>query len=92
MARDMYLQFPGFRDILSKSASQASTLTGLPILSYLTDIDSPQDRPLAESDIAQVCIFVFQYSMAKWVQQLAIAPSGVLGHSLGEIAAAGQLI
>ncbi|KAJ2925849.1 hypothetical protein H1R20_g11245, partial [Candolleomyces eurysporus] len=88
MARDLALRFPSFRCILTEAGAQASFLTGLPILSHLVDLSPPPGRDLSESDVAQVCIFVYQYSVSKWLQDLGLAPCAVLGHSLGEVAAA----
>ena len=34
-------------------------------------------------------MFVYQYSICTWLKQLGVEPQDVLGHSLGEIAAAG---
>ena len=90
MARDLACRFPAFQRIVSEASAQASNITGLPILSYLLDAEAPQARSLSESDIAQVCIFVYQYSVGKWLQDLGLVPCAVLGHSLGEIAAAGK--
>lgn len=89
MARDLAIRFPSFLSIVSEASTQAANITGLPILSYLLDTEAPQARSLSESDIAQVCIFVYQYSVGKWLQDIGLAPCAVLGHSLGEIAAAG---
>ncbi|KAJ3506790.1 hypothetical protein NMY22_g17136 [Coprinellus aureogranulatus] len=88
MARDLAIRFSSFQAIVTDSATQAANITGLPIISYLLDTEPPQARSLSESDIAQVCIFVYQYSVGKWLQDLGLAPCAVLGHSLGEIAAA----
>ncbi|TEB25720.1 ketoacyl-synt-domain-containing protein [Coprinellus micaceus] len=70
MARDLACRFPAFQRIVSEASAQASSITGLPILSYLLDAEAPQARSLSESDIAQVCIFVYQYSVGKWLQDL----------------------
>ena len=90
MASDLISRYPGFKDILDSAASAASMLSGFPISSFLVDAEtSTCDLTIDNSQIAQICIFVYQYSICTWLKQLGIEPQAVLGHSLGEIAAAG---
>ena len=90
MASDLIARYPGFKDILDSAASAASMLSGYPISSFLVDAETPScDLAIDNSQVAQICIFVYQYSICTWLKQLGIEPQAVLGHSLGEIAAAG---
>ena len=89
MASDLTARYPGFRDILDSAASAASMLSGYPISSFLVDAETSCDLAIDNSQVAQICIFVYQYSICTWLRQLGIEPHAVLGHSLGEIAAAG---
>ena len=89
MASDLIPRYPGFKDILDSAASAASMLSGYPILSFLVDSETSCDLAIDNSQVAQICIFVYQYSICTWLKQLGIEPQAVLGHSLGEIAAAG---
>ena len=89
MASDLIVQCPGFKDILDPAASAASTLSGYPISSFLVDAETSCHLAIDNGQVAQICIFVYQYSVCTWLKQLGIEPQAVLGHSLGEIAAAG---
>ena len=91
MASGLIARYPGFKDILDSSASAASMLSGYPISSFLVDTETPSYDLTTDTsqDVAQICIFVYQYSICTWLKQLSIEPQAVLGHSLGEIAAAG---
>jgi acyl transferase domain-containing protein len=89
MASDLISRYSGFRDILDSAASAASMLSGYPISSFLVDAETSCDLAIDNSQVAQICIFVYQYSICTWLKQLGIEPQAVLGHSLGEIAAAG---
>jgi acyl transferase domain-containing protein len=89
MASDLIARYPGFKVILDSAASAASMLSGYPISSFLADAETSCDLTIDNSQVAQICIFVYQYSICTWLKQLGIEPQAVLGHSLGEIAAAG---
>ena len=90
MASDLIARYPGFKDILDSAATAASMLSGCPIFSFLVDAETSScNLTIDNSQVAQICIFVYQYSICTWLKQLGIEPQAVLGHSLGEIAAAG---
>ncbi|KAF4622433.1 hypothetical protein D9613_009459 [Agrocybe pediades] len=86
MGRYLANQFSGFRSIITDAANKASELTGYPILPYLLDESVSAKLTIDHSEVAPVCIFLFQYSMATWLEGLGIQAHAVLGHSLGEIA------
>ncbi|CAA7264464.1 unnamed protein product [Cyclocybe aegerita] len=87
MARSLATQYSGFRNVVTEVANKASALTGYPILPYLVEESAPGHMSIDQSEVAQVCIFVFQYSMATWLETLGVQAHAVMGHSLGEIAA-----
>lgn len=86
MAGDLANRYSGFRRILSDVCGMASSLAGFPILPLLLGTD---DSSIDQSEVAQICIFVYQYSVSRWLESLGIRAHAVVGHSLGEIAAAG---
>ena len=90
MARYLTTQYTGFRSIITDAANKAAAMTGYPILPYLVEESAPGHLSIDQSEVAQVCIFIFQYAMATWLETLGIHASAVMGHSLGEIAAAGM--
>ncbi|KAF8962890.1 hypothetical protein BDZ97DRAFT_1920218 [Flammula alnicola] len=81
-------QYPDFADILTSAATTASQRSGYPILSFLLESWTPSTLTIDHGQVAQICIFVYQYSMSLWLKRLGVEPYGVLGHSLGEISAA----
>ncbi|KAF8151526.1 hypothetical protein B0H34DRAFT_132545 [Crassisporium funariophilum] len=88
MGRYLSNQFSGFRAIITEAANKAAALTGYPILPFLIDESAPRGLSIDHSEIAQVCIFIFQYSVCTWLESMDIHAHAVMGHSLGEIAAA----
>jgi len=92
MASELAIRYPEFKDILVFASSTAANLSGHPILSFLMDTTGAIDLESDDGRLAQVCIFVYQYSISVWLRTLGIEPSAVLGHSLGEIAGAGTYL
>ncbi|KAJ6632258.1 hypothetical protein B0H10DRAFT_1771537 [Mycena sp. CBHHK59/15] len=87
MATALAARFPDFRAILADAASTASSLAGFDILPLLVGGDQPTDE-IDKSAVAQICIFVYQYSVCQFLRRFGIVPDAVLGNSLGEISAA----
>lgn len=90
MGRYLSNQYSGFRNIITDAANKASSLTGYPILPFLVEESAPGPLTIDQSEVAQVCIFTFQYAIATWLDTLGIQAHAVMGHSLGEIAASGE--
>jgi acyl transferase domain-containing protein len=89
MGRYLASQYTGFRKIVTDAANKAAALTGYPILPFLVEESAPGDLTIDHSEVAPVCIFIFQYAVATWLESLGIQAHAVMGHSLGEIAGAG---
>jgi len=90
MGRYLSDQYSGFRNTMIEAATKASTLTGYPVLPYLVEDHVTGALPIDNSEVAQVCIYTYQYVMASWLETLGIQAQAVMGHSLGEITAAGK--
>ena len=90
MGRYLAAQYSGFQQIITDAANKAAALTGYPILPFLVEESAPGDLTIDNSEVAPVCIFVFQYAVAAWLESLGIQAHAVMGHSLGEIAGAGS--
>lgn len=89
MARDLADANSDFKAILTRVTEKAAEITGFSLVPSLLDADGSPDVRIDESQHAQVCVFVYQYSFCRWLKNLGITPDAVLGHSIGEIAAAG---
>jgi malonyl CoA-acyl carrier protein transacylase len=83
-------QYSGFNAIITDAANKASALTGYLILPLLVDQSAPRGLSINQSKVAQVCIFIFQCPVCTWLESLSIHAHAIMGHSLGEIAAAGM--
>jgi acyl transferase domain-containing protein len=91
MGRYLANQYSGFRVIITEAATKATKLTGYSVLPYLVEDSAlPGSISIDNSEVAQVCIYTFQYAMATWLATLGIQAHSVMGHSLGEITAAGE--
>ncbi|KAH7097474.1 hypothetical protein BKA62DRAFT_774277 [Auriculariales sp. MPI-PUGE-AT-0066] len=86
MAHDLAM-FSGFKAILRKATKAAQVASNCScILDYLLG-----DRNVREDEISQhtqLAVFIYQYAVVAWLSSLGLSPSAVVGHSLGEVAAA----
>ena len=81
MGEDLFATSPVFRSTIEEVDALAS---GVAIVDELRA--SPGRLELTE--IAQPCVFAVQLALARLLASLGVRPAAVLGHSLGEIAAA----
>ncbi|KAK0453799.1 hypothetical protein EV421DRAFT_1701579 [Armillaria borealis] len=86
MAAALAEQYSGFRVLVSELGQAAQERSGYPIDRLLLEVSDT--LPETNSEVDQICIFIYQYSVLQWLQSLGIQPKAVLGHSLGEITAA----
>ncbi|KAJ7112868.1 hypothetical protein C8R43DRAFT_1113364 [Mycena crocata] len=75
-----------FRDFVLEFGHKAQELCGSPIAKILLEANAEVDEHI-RSDVDQICIFIYQYSMCRWLRELGIEAKAVIGHSLGEITA-----
>ncbi|KAF8200518.1 hypothetical protein K438DRAFT_1965980 [Mycena galopus ATCC 62051] len=76
-----------FRDFILEFGHMAQELCGSPIAKMLLETDAEVEDHI-RSDVDQICIFIYQYSICRWLKELGIEANSVIGHSLGEITAA----
>ncbi|KAJ7808060.1 hypothetical protein B0H14DRAFT_3762854 [Mycena olivaceomarginata] len=65
----------------------ASPHVGFDVLSLVVGTGQPT-KEMNRSEVAQVCIFVYQHAMCQFLRKLDIRSDTVIGNSLGEISAA----
>ncbi|KAJ7734826.1 hypothetical protein B0H16DRAFT_151160 [Mycena metata] len=87
MAAELGATYSEFRGFIEEFGRQAQALCGSPIDQILLG-NTAETQDNVRSDVDQICIFVYQYSMCRWMNELGIEAESVLGHSLGEITAA----
>ncbi|MFN3647974.1 MAG: SDR family NAD(P)-dependent oxidoreductase [Armatimonadota bacterium] len=84
MGRELYRTQPTFRAALDRCAETLDRLLDRPLLPLLFD----DGAPLEETRCAQPALFALQYALAELWQSWGVEPDAVLGHSVGELAAA----
>ena len=87
MARELYDTQPTFRRAIDDCDRLLGPIRGRTLLSVLYP-GAGEDSPLDETAYTQPALFAIEYALAALWQSWGIEPSAVLGHSVGEYAAA----
>lgn len=87
MGRHLFETETAFRDQLNICAELFAPLLEKPLLEVMFDHGSA-NRLIHQTGYAQPALFALEYSLAKYWQTLGVMPHVVMGHSLGEYAAA----
>ncbi|GAA2943613.1 type I polyketide synthase [Streptomyces enissocaesilis] len=87
MALPFEAALPGFGQALETCLDRFSEDTAKEVERALRDPGFPRER-LAETRLAQPALFAVEYAAAAALRQTGLAPSVLLGHSLGELGAA----
>ncbi|KAF8125679.1 hypothetical protein K438DRAFT_1891701 [Mycena galopus ATCC 62051] len=87
MAKALSERFSQFKEILVDAAKMTPPLVDFDVLSLLLGTGQPTDE-IDKSAVAQICIFIYQYSVGQFLRELKIVPDAVMGNSLGDISAA----
>lgn len=97
MARELYSSEPVFREVIDRccAALNSDGAASFDILPYL--LWDPEHSPfgateaaveLAQTRLAQPAIFAVEVALARLLEAWGIRPTAVMGHSVGEFAAA----
>lgn len=78
---------PVFRHALERCAALIDPLLGEPLLPLLLDEDTDAAR-LARTGTTQPALFALEVALVEWWRSVGVQPAVVLGHSVGEFAAA----
>ena len=87
MGRHLYETEPVFREQLDLCAELFLPLLEKPLLGVMFD-NASANGLIHQTGYAQPSLFALEYSLAKFWQALGVMPNVVMGHSLGEYAAA----
>jgi phthiocerol/phenolphthiocerol synthesis type-I polyketide synthase E len=89
MATELAQVNPGFAMILQEMVDQLRESTNIDVsfLLHQSHHASPLAK-MAETSVAQPALIAVEIAMARFIMQHGITPDTVIGHSLGEIAAA----
>lgn len=93
MGKRLCETWPAFREALEHIAGHFTGVLGMPLLDVMWANDDPNNSEAAASllrrtDFAQPTIFALEVALWRLWQSLGIQPQVVMGHSVGEIAAA----
>jgi acyl transferase domain-containing protein/surfactin synthase thioesterase subunit/aryl carrier-like protein len=87
MASDLYRTQPVFRDAMDHCAALAEPHLERGLLEVIFAADT-DDALVNRTDYTQPALFAVEYALAQLLKSWGVAPDAVIGHSLGEIAAA----
>jgi len=87
MARKLYETQPVFRDALERCEAILRGRLDIPLLSAIYP-DHGEATPLLKPSYAQPALFAIEYALTEMWRAWGIMPAMVLGHSVGEYAAA----
>ncbi|MFQ5794227.1 MAG: type I polyketide synthase [Candidatus Bipolaricaulia bacterium] len=87
MGKKLYETQPTFRKALNRCAELLDPHLEQPLLSVLHS-ESGARSPLHQTVYAQPALFALEYALAEMWRSWGIEPSAVMGHSIGEYAAA----
>jgi acyl transferase domain-containing protein/NADPH:quinone reductase-like Zn-dependent oxidoreductase/acyl carrier protein/NADP-dependent 3-hydroxy acid dehydrogenase YdfG/ribosomal protein S18 acetylase RimI-like enzyme len=87
MARELYCSRSYFRQIFDHCSELFETYLGLSLTGLLFDGDSTE-QDLQQTGVTQPALFTLEYALAKQWQQWGVEPEVLIGHSIGEYAAA----
>jgi amino acid adenylation domain-containing protein len=91
MARQLYDEAPAFRTALDQCLDAAGPELGSKLMAWLVQAESKDPEAaalLSETRHAQPALFAVEYALAAWLDSLGVRPDAMIGHSIGEYAAA----
>lgn len=87
MLKGLLNTFPQFRDYFTQCDAVFQRLTGESLLPVV-DSDAAAQTLLGQGKFAQPVLFAAEWALARWWMDVGITPDAVIGHSIGEFAAA----
>ena len=89
MARELIAREPAFRDALQRCDKAARRFVGWSIVEQLAADPGSDDFLLARIDVIQPVLVALALAYAELLRSVGVEPDAVVGHSMGEVAAAG---
>ena len=90
MGKGLYEHEPVFHAVMDECLLLIAKLNGPDIRTFLLSDDTSEisEQDLRATQVAQLALFVVEYSLAKLFSSWGLQPKGLIGHSLGEYVAA----
>ncbi len=90
MGRELYERNEYFRELFDHCDAVVTPLLGMSLKSVLfdDDLDGSRAELLKQTSIAQPALFVIEYALARVLHSFGVEPKVLIGHSIGEYAAA----
>ncbi|TLH70251.1 type I polyketide synthase [Mycolicibacterium aubagnense] len=88
MARELFDAEPVFAETVTRCAEAVGDMLPRPLLEVLFDTDRQTSDTLRHTSYAQPALFAVEMGLARLWQSWGLAPDVVLGHSVGQYAAA----
>lgn len=89
MARELADRFPAFRTEVEQGCALLHEKTGLDIAPLLLGASSADaEERLRRTEVAQPALFIVMHATATLLGEFGVAPSALIGHSVGEYVAA----
>ena len=85
MGRELYEANSAFRDVLDRCAQLAMGQLPRPLLEVMWDMEG---RDVHDTRYTQPALFALEVGLARMWEEAGVTPDVVIGHSIGEIAAA----
>ena len=86
MAMDLYESDPVVREALEECAELIRAEASWSLLDHIRDADG--SGGLERTEIVQPALFSVQVALTRWLAARGVRPGAIVGHSLGEVAAA----
>ncbi len=86
MGRELMRHHPASRALMESIRDEILKLGGFDLIEELAR--SEEDSSIQQTQIAQPAIFAVQVALAQWWRDHGVEPAAVVGHSVGEVAAA----
>ena len=85
MGKELYQRYPTFKQAIDACATAMEAGLGCSLRDLMW---GSRSGDLNQTRFAQPAIFAIEYALSKWWESLGVLPDVVLGHSVGEFAAA----